>query len=56
MKIIALSVIVAAALGAAACFALTANQTFAYQRYTTPGAHVPEPGTNLVGPHWTGNP
>ncbi len=55
MKVIALSVVVAAALGAAAGFALTANQTFAYQRYTTPGAHVSDPGTNLVGPHWRGS-
>lgn len=55
MKVIALSIVVAVALGAAAGFALTANQTLAYQRYTTSGAHVSDPGTNLVGPHWTGS-
>ncbi|MFE1599853.1 hypothetical protein [Methylobacterium sp. ID0610] len=36
--------------------ALTSNQKFAYQAFATSGARVSEPGTNLVGPRWDGDP
>lgn len=56
MKAFILAVIAAIGLGVAAMYALTSNQTFAYQAFATSGARVSEPGTNLVGQKWNGNP
>ncbi|GJD59491.1 hypothetical protein [Methylobacterium dankookense] len=56
MKAFAAAVIAAIALGVLAMFALTSNQKFAYQAFATSGARVSEPGTNLVGPRWNGDP
>ncbi len=56
MKAFLVAVIAAIALGVAAMYALTSNQTFAYQAFATSGARVSEPGTNLVGPRWNGDP
>lgn len=50
------AVVAAVLLGVAAMLALTSNQEFAYQAFATSGARVSEPGTNLVGPRWNGNP
>lgn len=56
MKAFAVAVIAAITLGVLAMFALTSNQKLAYQAFATTGARVSEPGTNLVGPRWNGNP
>ncbi|ACA17500.1 conserved hypothetical protein [Methylobacterium sp. 4-46] len=56
MKAFVVAVIVAVALAAGAAFVLTANQEYAYQAFATSGARVSNPGTNLVGPNWTGDP
>ena len=56
MKAFLAAVIAAVALGVLARFALTSSQKFAYQAFATSGARVSEPGTNLVGPRWNGDP
>lgn len=56
MKAFLVAVIAAIGLAVAAMYALTSNQTFAYQAFATSGARVSEPGANLVGEAWTGNP
>lgn len=50
------AVIAAVGLGLAAMFVLTSNQELAYQEFATSGARVSEPGHNLVGKSWTGDP
>lgn len=50
------SVVVAVVIGIAAAFILDGMQTPAYQAYSTSGARVVEPGHNLVGENWSGNP
>ena len=56
MKAFILAVIAAIGLGVVAMYALTSNQKFAYQAFATSGARVSEPGTNLVGEKWNGDP
>ena len=56
MKAFLAAFVAAIALGVLAMFALTSNQKFAYQAFATTGARVSEPGTNLVGEKWTGDP
>lgn len=56
MKAFVAAVIAAVALGVLAMFALTSSQKLAYQAFATSGARVSEPGTNLVGPRWNGDP
>ena len=56
MDAVAAAVVAAIALGVLAMYALTSNQTFAYQAFATSGARVSEPGVNLVGPKWNGMP
>ncbi len=56
MKAFAVAVIAAIALGVLAMFALNSSQKLAYQAFATSGARVSEPGTNLVGPRWNGDP
>jgi hypothetical protein len=55
MKTIILAVVASVVLGAAAAYLLGANQTPAYQAYSTSGARV-TPTENLVGKNWTGTP
>ena len=55
MKTIVLAIVMSVVLGAAAAYLLAANQTPAYQAYSTSGARV-TPTDNLVGPNWTGTP
>lgn len=50
------AVIAAVALGLAAMFVLTNNQELVYQEFATSGARVSEPGHNLVGKAWNGDP
>lgn len=56
MKAFLAAVIAAVGLGLLAMFGLSGAQEFAYQKFATPGARVSEPGSNLVGHHWTGDP
>ena len=56
MKAFLLAIVVAVGLAAVAAVALTSSQQYAYQAYTTTGARVSDPGHNLVGPNWTGQP
>jgi hypothetical protein len=56
MKAFFAAVIAAVGLGAIAMFALSGAQEFAYEKFSTSGARVSEPGSNLVGHHWTGGP
>lgn len=56
MKVIILSAVAAVLLAYAASFVLSSGQEPAYQAYVGSGARVGDPGYNLVGPEWTGNP
>ncbi|MET7246635.1 hypothetical protein ABZT49_25105 [Methylobacterium sp. EM32] len=55
MKAFLIAVVAAVVLASAASFLLAENQRFAYQAFATSGARVSDPGTNLVGPRWTGD-
>lgn len=55
MKIIFASVLVAVVIGVAAAFIMGEAQQPAYQAYSTSSTRV-EPGHNLVGENWSGNP
>lgn len=50
------AVVAAIGLSVAAMFVLTSNQELAYQEFATSGARVSEPGHNLVGKTWNGDP
>jgi hypothetical protein len=56
MKVFLVAVVAAVGLGVVAMFGLSGAQEFAYQKFATSGARVSEPGSNLVGHHWTGDP
>ncbi len=56
MKVIILSAVVALVLAYAASFILNRGQEPAYEAFVGSGARVGNPGTNLVGPEWTGQP
>ena len=55
MKVIILAAIAAVVLAYAASFLLSTQQRPAYEAFVGSGAHTgDDPGTNLVGPNWTG--
>ena len=55
MKIIILSALAALGLAYAASLILARDQEPAYEAFVGSGARVgDDPGTNLVGPNWTG--
>ena len=56
MKIIFASVLVAIVIGVAAAFIMGEAQRPAYQAYSSPPSTRVEPGHNLVGENWSGNP
>jgi hypothetical protein len=56
MKVIFGSVLVALLIGLVAAFALNAAQRPAYEAFSTSSTRVGEPGRNLVGDNWSGNP
>ena len=57
MKMIILAAVAALVLGYAASFVLNGEQKPAYEAFVGSGACVgSQPGTNLVGPDWDGNP
>ena len=54
MKMILLAGLCAVVLGFAAASILDSQQKPAHERFVTEGARVGEPGSNLVGPEWSG--
>ena len=56
MKVIFASVLIALVIGVAAAFVLNTAQRPAYEVYSTSSVRVGEPGHNLVGQNWSGNP
>jgi hypothetical protein len=56
MKVILGAVLIAIVLGVVAALVLNATQRPAYEAYATSGTRVGDPGHNLVGPNWSGNP
>jgi hypothetical protein len=56
MKPFIVGFVAAVVLAIAAAVLLTSTQKLAYEAFTTSGARVSDPGYNLVGPRWTGEP
>ena len=56
MNVIFGSMLIAIVIGVAAAFVLNAAQRPAYEAYSTSSTRVGEPGHNLVGQGWSGNP
>jgi hypothetical protein len=56
MKIIFASIAAALVIGLVAAFALNTGQRPAYEVYSTSSTRVGDPGHNLVGDNWSGNP
>jgi hypothetical protein len=56
MKPFIAAVIAAIAIGFGASVVLSGSQQLAYQKFSTSGVRLSEPGTNLVGHEWTGDP
>lgn len=56
MKVVLIGIVAAVVLAAGAGFALQSQQRPAYEVYSTPSARVGNPGENLVGPAWSGEP
>lgn len=56
MKIIILSILVAVALSVVAALVLSSEQRLAYQAYSTQSTRISDPGENLVGRTWSGDP
>ena len=54
MKMILLAGLCAVVLGFAAAAILNGQQQPAHERFVTEGARVGSPGSNLVGPEWSG--
>ena len=50
------SMLIALAIGVVAALVLSVAQRPAYQAYSTSSTRVGEPGHNLVGENWSGNP
>ncbi len=57
MKVIILSAVAALGIAYVASFLLNSGHRPAYEAFVGSGARVgDDPGTNLVGPNWDGNP
>ena len=56
MKVILASVLIAIVIGVAAAFVLNTTQRPAYEVYATQSVRVGDPGHNLVGENWSGQP
>jgi hypothetical protein len=56
VKMIILSAVATLILAYAAALILNREQEPAYQAFVGSGARVGNPGSNLVGPEWTGEP
>jgi hypothetical protein len=56
MGVILTGIVAAVVIAIGAGFVLRGEQKEAWQVYSTSGARVGDPGSNLVGSRWTGNP
>ncbi|MFL1876004.1 hypothetical protein ACIKT0_12585 [Hansschlegelia beijingensis] len=56
MKPFLVAVVAAVAIAFGASVVLSAVQQLAYQKFATPAVRLSEPGTNLVGLKWNGDP
>jgi hypothetical protein len=56
MKVILSAILVAIVLGVGAALILDTTQRPAYEVYSTSGVRIGDPGHNLVGENWSGNP
>ncbi len=56
MKVIFASVLIAIVIGIVAGFVLNSAQKPAYEVYATSATRLDNPGSNLVGNNWTGDP
>ena len=56
MGVILTGIIAAAAIAVGAGFVLRGEQELAWEAYSTPSTRVGDPGQNLVGPNWSGEP
>jgi hypothetical protein len=56
MGVILMGIAAAIVIAIGASVVLDAKQEPAWQAYSTEGARVGEPGDNLVGPGWSGEP
>ena len=56
MKVIFASILIAIVIGVAAAFVLNTTHRPAYEAYATSSTRVGNPGHNLVGDNWSGNP
>jgi hypothetical protein len=56
MKVIFGSLLIAVVIAVAAAFVLNATQRPSYEVYSTQSVRVGDPGHNLVGENWSGNP
>ncbi len=56
MGVILAGIVAAAVLAVGAGFILRSEQRAAYEVYSTGSTRVGDPGQNLVGPQWTGEP
>ncbi len=56
MRVILSGIVAAIVVGVIAALVLPAFQKPAYEIYSTSSTRVGEPGSNLVGERWTGNP
>jgi hypothetical protein len=55
-NIVISGIVVAIALGVVSAFALRGSQEPAYEAYSTSSTRVGDPGYNLVGKNWSGEP
>lgn len=56
MRVILTSIVLAAAMALAAGLGLNWSQQPIYQTQPVPSVRIGDPGTNLVGQSWSGNP
>ena len=56
MRAILSGIVAAIVFGVIAFFVLSAVQEPAYEAYSTSSTRLGDPGSNLVGKGWTGNP
>ena len=56
MKAFALAIAGLVIIAAGAAAVLSTEQTLAYKAFATSGARVSDPGYNLVGKNWSGDP
>ena len=56
MKMVVLGVVVAIVLAGVVSLVLGTRQRTAYESFATESVRVGEPGHNLVGSDWSGNP